>query len=284
MRLITRFVLVFLLGSTGTVWADGDCGGHVATEAEKQFSVATLTALKALVPPAPAGWRIDDRLNEIIAPKSFCERADEPVQLGYYRVGYTNTEGRKQLDIKTGELAKQINALRRPTPQEQQALNEAEGGARTLLRNAKAIAATDKAGADKMTAEAQVLGQRGNAIRQAILTKPEIKALEAQIEALEKEAVLSAELNIRVNLRAVDSRRLTPGAAMAGSGITLTSPTETFLAWGPWKPGSGFFEAKAPRGKSAMVYSVAIQVTGTPKAAEAVLAGLNGPAVATLLK
>jgi hypothetical protein len=284
MRLVTRFFLVALLGSTGTAWADGDCGGHVATEAEKQFSVATLTALKALVPPAPAGWRIDDRANPFIAPISFCERADEPVQLGYFRVLYTNIEGRKQLDLKTGELAKQINALRRPTPQEQQAVTEAQRGASTLLRNAKAIAATDKAGADKMTAEAQVLGQRANEIRQAILTKPEIKALEAQIEALKKDAVLSAALDIRVNLRVVDSRTLTPRPAVAGSAISLSSRTETFLAWGPWKPGSGFFEAKAPRGKSTTVYDVAIHVTGTPAAADTVLAGLDGPAVAALLK
>lgn len=226
--------------SAGVLWADCPVAERPTTEAEQKYYVETFNALRTLIPPAPAGWQIQDR------------------------------------------AAKMVATVRRPTPEEQAKLNDLEGRSRTLTRDAQKIAATDKAAADKMTAESRELANQARELRTALLTKPEIKALEAQRDALVKEYPRDIELSIQTNMDRVDIRGTTSKPPSSGATLALGGAQKTILARGAYTQAKDVLQFKPPAGLN-KTYGVVVEAKGDPQAAAAILSGLNGAAVAQMI-
>jgi hypothetical protein len=101
-----RAILLTLCAvSAMPVYADCIDGSRDTTEAEKQFYIDTLTAFKAAVPAAPAGWRLEDR-NKISPPNSVCSGSGKMPLRATYEVRYYWDAGIAELDKKNAEFRK----------------------------------------------------------------------------------------------------------------------------------------------------------------------------------
>jgi hypothetical protein len=266
------------------VYADCVDGSRDTTEAEKQFHIDTLNAFKAAVPPAPAGWRLEDR-NKIWAPNSVCSGSGKMPLRASYEVRYYWQDGIAELNKKNAEYSKRIAELKQLPPDKQKEYDDTGRRARDLDRQARKLMATDKAEAEKLAAESKKLSAEAHEIRQAHL-----KSIATQIDAISKEQFeatgnVNTEIRLRIGSNGYNltmpeggQKTSTPGAALA-----LRSPKETVLAFGKWTAQGGGFKPVYTPGPTTRVQNVVIEATGDPKHSEALLASLNTTSLAALL-
>lgn len=193
-------VFAGLLLSTALVYADCPDGSRTTTSAEREDFVTTNSALKAALPPAPAGWRILDRnvgMNPA-APTSTCKGST--LIPGYF-VTYIWTEQearqRKALDEKDAR----IRALDQLTPDEQKQIDDLSKQARTLERQAIAVIRTNPDEAARLRKQEEPFILQGRAIRQAHRDRviPEFEKI--RNEVVPGVTGVGTEVNVSISVR-----------------------------------------------------------------------------------
>ena len=266
------------------VYADCVDGSRDTTEAEKQFYMETMNALKAAVPPAPAGWRLEDR-NKFSAPNLVCTGSGKLPLRAMYEVRYYWTDGIAELDKKNAEFRKRIAELKQLPPDKQKEYDETARRSRDIDREARKLMATDKEAGQKLAAEAKQLTAQAHEIRQSYL-----RSIGPQIDAISKEQFeATGSVNVEVKLRIGSNgynlsipdggqKNAIPGAAVALRGLK-----ETIVAYGKWVPqGAGFKPVYTP-GATTRVQNIVIEAIGDAKHSEALLASLNTASLTSLI-
>ena len=148
------------------VYADCPDGGRNTTAAEREDYITTSTALKAALPPAPAGWRVLDRnaSGAMGAPDSTCR--GEVLIPGYY-VNYIWTEQEKRAAKASEEKSARIRALNLLTPEEQKQVDDLGRQARTLERQAIAVIRTNPDEAARLRKEEEPFILQVRVVRKA---------------------------------------------------------------------------------------------------------------------
>lgn len=287
------------------LWADCPDGVYTFTDADKKFMTDAVAAVRAALPPAPVGWRIEDPLmrgvrpgapmSEWVPPISACKGADKIPLITGYGVKYIWDAGAKDLDRKDGEIRKKMQGVRN-TPMaadEQARVKELGNKDRDLRYQARKLEKTDKAEADRLRTEAAVYAKQVAEIQQAHMAtlKPQLDALQKEEDELMKgRNLLEVGLNINVNDKGVDTRRMTPatvqpGAFLVGTGTSqYGKPNVVWVYGGPWKKESGALVAAFPPGANIRkAHNVVVTAEGDSKQNELILSKLDVAALKALL-
>jgi hypothetical protein len=280
-----RAILLTLCAvSAMPIYADCVDGSRDTTEAEKQFYIDTMTAFKAAVPPAPAGWRLEDR-NKISAPNSVCSGSGKMPLRATYEVRYYWMDGIAELDKKNAEYRKRIAELKQLTPERQKEYDETARRARDLDRESRKLMATDKAAAEKLAAESKQLSKDAHEIRQAHL-----KSVIPQIDAISKEQFeATGDVNVEVELRIGSNGynlSIPEGGqknAVPGATVALRSPKEAVIAYGKWNTQGTSFKPVYTAGGTTRVQNIVIEAIGDAKHSEALLASMNTASLTSMI-
>lgn len=263
------------LALAGVLAADCVDGSRDTSAEEQAYQAEVLAALRASLPPAPAGWKLEDR--GLFAPaKSVCKGSD--ASRAVYSASYVWMDGVAEQNKRSEEMSRKVGALRTIPTDKLNEMNEYARQGRALQREIpKARAAGDMAGVDRLNAEIKELTAKAYAIRKA-----HQDAVAPQIEAISNEFIKAEEgksYNVKVSMAANDYMEagLKPVAGLVRSG----------------SQSSILFGQAPPKGKRALqVYSITARFTGDafqvetlvkgwqPSAAIALMQGKPAPAVA----
>lgn len=287
-------------------WADCPGGVYNFTDADKKFMVDSVAAVRALLPPAPEGWRMRDPLMAGVRPGapmpewkppiSSCRGAEAIPLITGWEVSYFWEAGSKELQRKDDELRKKMHVIRN-TPMaasDQARVKELGNKDRDLRFQARKFEKTDKAEADRLKAEALVYAKQLGEIQQAHMAtlKPQLDALQKEEDELMKgRDLLDVNLSITLNDKGVDTRQMASANPRAGAAITVvgknpnSATTSTVLVYGgPWKTVTGGITAEFPKGANIRkAYNIVVTAAGDPKQAEMFISKLDGAALKALL-
>lgn len=282
------FIVCTALLFACNAWADCPVPERKVTQAEERFYATTIHSLKALLPPAPHGWELQDKAaNRPVLPLgTLCANDTDPIS-AYYVVTYYNAATAAELSRKDDEITQKIHALRRFSPEQERRMKAVELRSRDLRWEARKLAATDKAAADKKIAEARELTVQANEIRREVMMRPEIQTLEKEQQALRAaNLLLKVELTITVNTSdGTHLSALAPRTAQGGAQLASSHENKTVLAWGPWnKNQHDVYRLKTPPGPTDKVYGIVVSVSGERRATDQILAGLDRKALKALLE
>jgi hypothetical protein len=283
---MNRALLLPLL-TAAALFADCPEGVYKTTEADKKFFSDTVAAVKAALPPAPEGWKMEDRnFVPYVPPSDLCKGSEKEPLITGYTVKYIWVTGEKERAQKLNEIDQKIAAIHRtPLPADQQkTVDELGVKDRDLRWQAKKLAASDKTESDRLYAEAAVFAKQMKGIRDAHFEtmKPKLMALENERTELFKSMPTELSLHILVNGSGLHMQDAKPSPAQASAAVTLTGPQTTVLGYGhAWaKDGRALY----PKGGSIQkVYGVSVEVTGSPEQAKTLLTGLNGAALNSMI-
>lgn len=218
-------------------------------------NVRTLNAVKAAVPPAPAGWTLEDR-NRISPPGSVCTgSAVLPIRASY-DVRYYSPAIIEELDQKNKEFRKRIADLKQLPAEKQAEYDASSRQGRDLEREARKLMATDKEQAEKMMAESRELSKAAHAIRQAHL-----QSIAPQIDAISKEQY-DATGNVPVE---------------------YSSPNKTLIAYGPWTRKGKAYQPVYTAGSTTRIANVSIEMIGDHAQAAQILPGMKADSLSSLI-
>lgn len=263
------------LALAGVLAADCVDGSRNTSAEEQAYQADVMAALRASLPPAPAGWKLEDR--GVFAPaKSVCTGSD--ASRAAYSASYIWMDGVAEQNKRSEEMSRKMAALRTIPTDKLNEMNEYARQGRALQREIpKARAAGDQAEVDRLNAEIKALTAKAYAIRKA-----HQDAIAPQVEAVSNEYIKAEEgksYNVKVSMAANDYMEagLQPGAGL----MRLGSQSVIMFGQAP------------PKGKRALrVYSVTARFTGDaaqvetivkgwqPSAAMALMQGKPGPAAA----
>lgn len=257
-----RKPLTLLLMFAGALAADCVDGGRNTTEAERSFSTATMQALQAALPPAPAGW--EARPDKILLPaNSVCKGSNTAIVS--YRATYLWMDGAKELNRQQDEFSRQIAAIRAIPADKQQQMSELSRQNRALYRELpKARAAGNTAEVERINAEMKRLTAEAFQIKRA-----HEESVRPQIDQIVQQQIAATQgrsLDVKITLRANDAN------AKVGLGITRRDG-ETILMIG--KP-------TTPSYNSLEVRNVVVTLKGSPEHIDLFLKSWNTEALAAL--
>jgi hypothetical protein len=301
-----RTIVALALLCTASAWADCAAGVYSFTDADKKFMIDSVAAVRALLPPAPEGWRMQDPLMagvrpgapmpEWKPPTSACSGAEAVPLITGWAVKYFLDAGSKELNRKDGELLKKMQVIRNTpmTADDQGRVKELGNKDRDLRFQARKFERTDKAEADRLKAEALVYAKQLGEIQQAHMAtlKPQLDALQKEEDELMKgRSLLEVSLDITVNGKGVDTRQMASANAQAGAAITVVGknpntgrPRTVLVYGGPWKQDSGAINAAFPKGADIRkAYNIVVTADGDPKQAEMFISKLDSAALKALL-
>lgn len=161
---MTRWTLIFVFGVTAA-FADCPEGARSTTEAERAQYSAAMKKLEALVPAAPAGWKVDAPPVYPLA-NSTCKGV---VFKSYsYTVTYTNLNRVADNNRRVEEMGRQVAELRKMPADKAAEMAELSKQSRALQRERpKVRAAGDQAAIADLEARIKDLDRRYAAIRRA---------------------------------------------------------------------------------------------------------------------
>lgn len=263
------------LALAGALAADCVDGSRNTSAEEQAYQAEVMAALRASLPPAPAGWKLEDR--GVFAPaKSVCTGSD--ASRAAYSASYVWMDGVAEQNKRSEEMSRKMAALRTIPTDKLNEMNEYARQGRALQREIpKARAAGDQAEVDRLNAEIKALTAKAYAIRKA-----HQDAIAPQVDAISNEYIKAEEgksYTVKVSMAANDYMEsgLKPGAGLMRSG------SQSVIMFGQ----------APPKGKRALrVYSVTARFTGgasqvesivkgwQPSAAMALMQGKPGPAAA----
>jgi hypothetical protein len=172
-----------ILGVTPKATADCPDGSRPVGAGEQQAYVAVVTAIKAAVPAAPAGWTLKDPLAKLqpSAPKDVCKGTD-PVP-GWYGTYEWNDEITRAA-ARNQERDAKIRTASAWLPDEEKTLHEYEAQARDLERKAVAVIRTDPAEAARIREQEKPFADKANAVRKAHNERiaPDVEAIRKQYD------------------------------------------------------------------------------------------------------
>lgn len=225
MKINWKFALGAFSAAAIAVFADCPDGARNTTPAEQAFESATLEALTALVPPAPAGWELRKQQVFKGGRTSVCKGTD--VSHVVYSVSYDWVDGRKEMMARTSAMEKKTAEIRRMPVEMEAEYNEIGKQARGLRREAvKARALKNLEEVARLEGEAKVLEGKAAKIKQAhqAATLPKIMEVVKEFQAGEDTRKYNMSLLLAANA--------TPSAS------TPADSAETVVA-GSKKPAPG---------------------------------------------
>ena len=161
---MTRWIPIFLFGVTAA-FADCPEGARPTTEAERAQYSAAMKKLEALVPPAPAGWKVD---APPVYPLSNSTCKGVVFKSYSYTVSYTNLNRAADNTRRIEEMGRQVAELRKMPADKAAEMAELGKQSRALQRERpKVRAAGDQAAIADLEARIKDLDQRYAAIRRA---------------------------------------------------------------------------------------------------------------------
>lgn len=260
-----------LLIFAGVVAADCVDGSRDTTPEEQSYQAEAMAALRASLPAAPAGWKLEDR--GMFAPaKSVCKGSD--ASRAVYSVTYLWIDGVAEQHKRSEEMSKKIGALRTIPTDKLTEMNEYARQGRALQREVpKARAAGNQAEVERLNAEIKRLTAKAYAIKQAHeeSIRPQVKAISAEFTKAEEGKTYQVNLSLATN------DYMEPGVK-PGAGVVRKGDSSVMV-----------FGQAAPKGKKPMTtYTVTARFRGDaahvktiangwePKAAMATMPGGAG--------
>ncbi len=200
--------LTSLLTMPAVLRADCPNGSRATTEAERQEYMRTVNAVKAAVPPAPAGWQLQPpKFGPTEAPANVCRGLQ--LTINSYDVTYLSIE-QQELNRQYGRKRDaRIAALRKLSPDEQEQVDDLiRQGMQLSAQSAAARKNNNPAEADRLREQAKECYAKSAAVQQAHRDKTQ-----AQIRAIADDFSNYRNAEVRVHL-AVDGL---PVAANSGA-------------------------------------------------------------------
>jgi len=279
-----RLLLAGLAAWTMPVWADCPVQSRDTTDAEKQFYVETMAAIKAALPPAPAGWKLEDRMVAG-APSSVCGAGPRktPMPVGY-EVRYLSLNSAAKQQKLSQEFDKKIQDLWKLPPDLQKESDETGRRSRDLERQARKLAATDKAESEKLMAESREVYKRVVEIREA-----HKKEILPKIDQVTKERLAASgggtEVVLRVSVNG-SGLHVPEGAektTVAGAAIALRGSKDAIIGFGPWsRQGSDVKPAYSNAGMT-KPQALSLELKGDAKLVEQIMAAVNPAAFGAIV-
>ncbi len=276
---------LFLALTGMAAWADCVDGARNTTDAEKQFYTETHAALKALIPAAPAGWKLQDNSTKIVgAPGSVCLGSKAPMRVTY-EVRYYWQDAIADLNQKGKEFDKKIADLRQLPADKQKEFDDLGRASRDLERESRKLKATDPAAAEQKMTESKEIWKKAREIRDTHVNSvmPQIQALTR--ERTELNASVNTEVRLTINVNGFNLGAPEGGEKMsvAGAALAMRGPKKTVVGFGPWTLQGRDIKAAYPAGETTKVRTATIEVTGEPKQIEPLLEAMNTASLQSMI-
>jgi hypothetical protein len=270
--------LVFVMSALATtVRADCPEGSRALSEKEQQAYLSMAQAIRAALPPTPAGWTLKDpgAKMALAAPKDECKGGD-PVP-GWYGT-YTWDEQVKRNNQRNKEEDTKLRVASAFTPEEQKEMDDWTGQARVLERKAVAVIRTNPDEAARLRAEARPFSEKANAVRKAHNERifPELEVIRKEYAASYVNPTVSVSVGVSDLERQLDVKEplQIPGAAAA----FMNSQKELVMSFGP------FPSANDSGGVSAKPRTMWVVITGVREPAETIAKLFAGSSLSTVAK
>jgi hypothetical protein len=180
-----------------TVFAD--CAPvRPATADEKKIYADGYALFQRIVPPAPAGWEInDDRKDGVL--KEVCAEADKKVIQHRFSRSYTRKEG---MEARQAEAAKKIQAVQ----QDARALAKAnEAKMADVMKRMQALQAkAQELMAAKKYAEVETLNKQSEALMQENMKLMNVSAQQTALDAIQVEVTRDIDASFSLMLNVTD--------------------------------------------------------------------------------
>ena len=177
-------LILVLIGLATTARADCPEGSRAISEREQQGYLSIQQAIKAAIPPAPAGWSLKDPTAKfaVSAPKDNCKGSDPSP--GWFGT-YAWDEEFKRASARDREQDARVRKASAWTLQEEKEMHEYERQGRDLERKAVAVIRTDPGGAARLRTEARPFSEKANAVRKAHNERiaPEVEGIRKEYAA-----------------------------------------------------------------------------------------------------
>ena len=210
-----RFYIGLLIFA-GALLADCVDGSRDTTPAEQSYQAEAMVALRASLPSAPTGWKLEDR--GVFAPaKSVCKGSD--ASRVAYSVAYLWMDGIAEQNKRSEEMSRKIGALRTIPADKLTEMNEYARQGRALQREVpKARAAGNQAEVERLNAEIKSLTAKAYAIKQAHeeSIRPQVMAISEEFAKAEEGKSYQVKLSLATNDYAEPGVK--PGAGMVRKG------------------------------------------------------------------
>lgn len=186
MRRSTICVMMILsaLGVVGSAYADCPEGVRPVGESEQQVYLSLQQAIRAALPPTPAGWTLRDPMAKIkpAAPKDVCKGLD-PMP-GWYGEYFWDVESKRHSE-KDRERDAKIRKAMAWTPEEEKEVRAYQAQARDLEYKARGAIKTNPDEAARLRAEAKPFSEKANAVWKAHNERvaPEVAAINKEYDA-----------------------------------------------------------------------------------------------------
>jgi alanyl-tRNA synthetase len=206
-------------------WADCPDGSRNTTAAEQAFYSATVEALAAAVPAAPAGWELK-KTPVYKAASSVCKGTDSSQVV--YSVRYSWTDAIKEQSQRFEEMQKKVAEIRRLPEDKAAQINELAKQSRALRREwTKARAEKNTAEAERLEKEFKALDVQGSQIKkgyEASVLPKIMEITQAHLEA-EKGKTYQVSMTFAVNEAPYASKPGGPAAKVREGGMEISAGT-----------------------------------------------------------
>jgi hypothetical protein len=261
------------------VRAHADCpeGSRSVSESEQQAYLSMQQAIRAAIPPAPAGWSLKDPGAKVapVAPKDACKGSDPSP--GWYGI-YTWDEQVKKNSARNLEQDKRLKAASAFTPEEQKEMDDYTRQAREIERKAVAVIRTSPDEAARLRAEARPFSGKANEVRKAHNDRvfPQLEAIRKEFAAEYVNPTVAVSIVVNEDDRQLDAKEplQIPGTVKA----FLNNDKKLELSFGQVPP------ATASGGIGKKPRTIWAEVSGDRQAAETIANLLGSSNLGSLAK
>jgi hypothetical protein len=285
-NIIYLLAFVLLLGLSASGWADGPT--RPATQAEKDYSLSTMTALSRALPKPLPGFEARDAAG--IAPFDRVTPGSEaePLRVDYSVTWVNPTQAEKERKEEGEAINRAASRINTPSMQEQQKANMARIN-KLSAEFGKAVEKKDQAEIARLQKEMEKLGQEMNKLGQAqqAVLKNETEAL-TRLSSLTIRMSANGFYETQPARLVKDLKPFSGNAAYAYNDPEGKHTSRMIVMVGPWKKRTEneqvVYEAAKAKLPHTKVQSVMVTVTGDPSLTQKVLDGVNWKALQALLR
>lgn len=226
--LLKVIVAAAVLAPSVLSFADCPEGVRPTTATEQQKYLATMSALKAVLPASLPSWQV--QMNQLFttAPSSVCKGSD---LVAGYDATYMSAEQKQKNQETDRQYEARIDSLRKLSPEEQKQADDLyQQGKQLGYESIAAVKNKDQAEADRLRAEANKKYAASKAIQQAHLEKvsPQMQAIEDEKHA----AHATPDVKVHVVGRDLSADRKAPHSEpvqIEGSAGSYFAPDKALL-------------------------------------------------------
>mgnify|MGYP001606431378 FL=1 len=176
--------------------------------------------------------------------------------------------------------------VRELPPEQQKQFDDLGRTSRDLERQARKLAATDKAQAEGLREQSRAIWKQAVDMRQAHLQSviPQLTELAMQRERATGEVCTDIKLTIDVNGYNLEVPEGATALSYPGSAVALLGPKHSVIGYGPWAKTAGSIKARYSAGATTRIQGLAIKADGDAKQLDQFVAAMNSPSLAALVK